>query len=354
MLAGAVLRRRFLDGSAAVAAVGARPLWAASAHQRTIAALTPPRGRLLHGTFPGGFTGEEDDITLAQVKTYERAVGKHVAWVMFSHNWFQGRRFPAATARWIIAHGSTPYIRLMLRSDSREMAREPHYTLEKIAAGEFDADLARWGQDVAALGVPVIAEYGTEMNGEWFRWNGRWNGRAKGGARFRAAYRHIIEVTRAAGGDNIVWVFHINHADWPRARWNRFENYYPGDDVIDWLGVSLYSMLGPQEDEATGFQEGLDQPYARLRRMSPKKPIIVSEFGTDIHNPREPAAAWADRALKALLGGRWPGVIGFSWWNETWPNDDGVATDLRVWQDADLARVFRQRLRNSPIITRRQ
>lgn len=349
-------RRNFLIGaSAAALATGlpVLPAMAATPHARAVAALTPPRGRLIHGTYPGGFTGEEDDITLAQVQAYERAVGKHVAWVYFSHNWFQGRRFPTQTARWIIAHGATPYVRLMLRSDTEEYRRERRYTLPRIAAGKFDADLTAWGRAVAALGVPVLAEFGTEMNGDWFRWNGRWYGRAKGPEKFRAAYRHIIDVTRAAGAHNIVWVFHVNHADSPRARWNRFENYYPGDDYIDWLGVSLYSMLGPDEDEPTDFIEGMDAAYARLRRMAPGKPVILAEFGTDIRNPREPAAAWADRALGAIVGRRWPQLIGFSWWNETWPNDDNTPTDLRVWKDADLARVFRQRLARAPLVTRR-
>ncbi len=345
-------RRGFLAGAATILATP-NTLLAADPHARALAALTPPRGRLLHGTFPGGFTGAEDDITLAQVKAYERAVGQHVAWVVFSDNWFHRRRFPTETARWVIAHGSTPYVRLMLRSNSHEYEREPVYTLKRIAGGRFDADLTRWGRDAAALGVPVIAEYGTEMNGEWFRWNGRWNGRAAGAKRFRAAYRRIIEVTRAAGADNVIWVFHVNHADIPDVRWNRFENYYPGDDVIDWLGVSLYSMLSPDEDEATDFVTGFDQTHARLRRMSPHKPVIVAEFGTDIANPREPAAPWADRALGAILGGRWPGLIGFSWWNETWPNEDDSTTDLRVWKDRDLAASFRARLARAPLVTRR-
>ncbi len=352
-------RRGFLAGSAAagLAGLSASPLSAAStsasAHARAVAALTPARGHLLHGTYPGGFTGEEDDITLTQVQAYERAVGKHVAWVCFSHNWFNGRRFPTDTARWIIAHGSTPYIRLMMRSDSEEMKRERTWTLKRIAEGRFDDDLTRWGRAAAALGVPIIAEYGTEMNGEWFRWNGRWNGRARGPGRFRAAYRHIIEVTRAAGADNVAWVFHINHEDAPDTRWNRFENYYPGDDVIDWLGVSAYSMLGPDEDERTDFVATFDRAYGRLRQMAPQKPVIVAEFGTDIHNPLEPAAPWADRALAAITGGRWPGLIGFSWWNETWPNGDNTPTDLRVWKDGELARVFRRRLRNAPLVARR-
>ena len=337
---------------AALFVFASTPLFAGP-HEDAVARLTPPAGSYLHGTYPGGTTGEEDDITLAQVKDYERAVGKHVAWVMLSNNWYDNRRFPTDTARWIIGHGATPYVRLMMRTNSNEYERERVYTLKRIAAGQFDADLAQWGRDVAALNVPVIAEFGTEMNGEWFRWNARWNGRSKGAERFRNAYRRIIDVTRAAGATNVVWVFHVNHQDGPNKSWNRLENYYPGDDYIDWLGVSLYSMLGPDEDEPTDFTSGFDAVYGRLRAMAPGKPIVISEFATDIHNPREPAAPWADKALRNILGGRWPGLIGFSWWNETWPNDDNTPTDLRVSQDAALAQVFRTRLARARLITRR-
>ncbi len=344
-------RRDFLAGAGALGLAG--PSWAATPHDRAVRALTPLPGRLLHGTYPGGTTGEEDDITPAGVQAYEAAVGRHVAWVYFSHNWYHGRRFPTATARWILAHGSTPYVRLMMRSDSEEFKPEPRFTLARIAQGRFDDDLVRWGRDAAALGVPVLAEFGTEMNGDWFRWNGRWNGRGRGAERFRAAYRHIVEVTRAAGAENIVWVFHVNHEDAPGRRWNRFENYYPGADVIDWLGVSVYGMLGPDEQAPTDFVAALDAAHARLRRMAPDKPVIVAEFGTDIHNPRAPAAAWADRALAALLGRRWPGLIGFSWWNESWENQDESVTDLRLSQAPDLARVFRKRLAGGRLVTRR-
>ncbi|HHB81675.1 MAG TPA: beta-mannanase [Aliiroseovarius sp.] len=349
------LSRRVFALSSWIVALGlvlslAQPIPAAD-HASAVAALTPPAGRFLHGTFPGGYTGEEDDITLAQVKDYERAVGRPVSYVYFSHNWFHGRAFPTATARWIIGHGATPYVRLMMRTDSEEYKPEPLYTLARIAAGNFDSDLAAWGRKAAALGVPVLAEFGTEMNGEWFRWNGRWNGGAKGPALFAKAYRHIIDVTRAAGADNLVWVFHVNHGDAPEIGWNMLERYYPGDDYIDWLAVSLYSAQDPQETWRTSFPGAFTKVYRRLTALAPGKPVVLAEFGTDVHNPREPAAPWADQALGQILSHRWPQLIGFSWWNETWENDDFPAhnTDMRVTSDPALAAVFRKHLAHAPL-----
>ena len=77
---------------------------------------TPPAGKLYHAVYPGGVTGEEDDLTPADVDAYEAEAGKPVAWVYFSQNWYRDRLFPAATATWIQDRGAVPYIRLMIRS----------------------------------------------------------------------------------------------------------------------------------------------------------------------------------------------------------------------------------------------
>ncbi len=315
-------------------------------HADALWQLAPAAGRLLHGVYPGGTTGYEDDITPKSLRAYTRAVGRQVAWVMFSNNWFSNRNFPVKTARWIRQHKSTPYVRLMLRSDTEQDHREPVFTLDAIVRGDFDADIAKWGQQAARFATPVISEFGTEMNGSWFPWNARWNGRRQGAKLFRDAYRHIIDVTRAAGAGNIIWVFHVNNADDPVKNWNRFEKYYPGDDYIDWLGVSIYSMQAPYDTEKTGFVKSLPRVMNRFNRMAPDKPVIVAEFGTDVHNSREPAAIWADGALRLMLGRRWPNLIGFSWWNETWENDDDPTrnTDMRVQSSTPLARVFRKHL----------
>lgn len=52
----------------------------------------PPTGKIYHAVFPGGVTdwGEEDDITLNDLRSYEQQVGKTAVWVYFSHNWFRG------------------------------------------------------------------------------------------------------------------------------------------------------------------------------------------------------------------------------------------------------------------------
>ena len=321
-----------------------------------IQTLVEPRaGNYYHGVFPGSKNGMGGDITLSDVKVYQHAVGKSLAWVYFWNNWYENPHFPYDTASWIRANGSVPYIRLMLLSSPTIPRPDPVYSLQNIIDGKFDALFRNWMQDARKFGSPVIAEYGVEVNGWWFPWNGLYN--KEGGsyedsvARFREAYRHIIRIGREEGAYNIRWVFHVDPWDEPIVDWNKFENYYPGDEWIDWVGASVYGRQLPSDPQAESFRSQMDWVYGRMQRLT-DKPFIVCEFGTidDAHQP-----AWTTAALSDLLGGRWPRVIGFSWWNASFENDriSGLASNMQVQENPNLQAIFRKYVgQNQAVISR--
>lgn len=323
----------------------------------------PPGGKLYHGVYPGGVTGEESDLTLDDLRSYEEAAGKSVFWVYFSHNWYEGREFPLETAKWIRDAGSIPYIRLMLRSSAEHGIAEPLFSLQAILDGNFDADFHNWCTSARDFATPLLVEYGTEVNGEWFSWNGVWNGAGKttgygdpskpdGPERFQDAYRHIIQICRNEGAENITWVFHINASDNPDEEWNAFENYYPGEEWIDWIGISNYGVQTPQDDYWEEFRVGMDAVFSRIDALTADKPIFVAEFGVAKNNPLGDQAAWARSALSDITTFRWPRLIGFSWWNERWQNDDNPNHDttMRLQDNPELAAVFQELVGNNPIV----
>ena len=305
----------------------------------------PPSGKLYHGFYYDGPALNEHDVTPQDVAKYENAVGKKTAWIFFSDNWFESRKFPGAMCEWIRDLGKVPYVRLMLRSDVEQNRPEKIFTLEKIIRGEFDEDLRNWAREAKTFQSPILIEWGMEPNGDWFSWNGKWNGGAKTGpANYIAAYRHIVDLMRAEGANNLQWVWHVNWFDSPEAKWNRFENYYPGDAYCDWIGLSAYGPLTPTTPDGTErLRFKMHEAYPRLTKLAPDKPIVIAEFGCDLHNRRVSADAWAKSALEDLFSGRWPAVIGFCWWNEAWENDDHKKhdTDMNILHDRALTNVFR-------------
>lgn len=316
----------------------------------------PPAGKLYHGVFPGGRDGMCSDITPADLAAFIRVTGKTPTWVYFCNNWYESPAFPESTATWIRASGSVPYIRMMLLSSRYIPCPDPLYRLENIIRGKFDPQLRQWMRDAKRFGSPLLAEYGVEVDGFWFPWNGLWN--REGGTyedaveRFRKAYRHIIQLAREEGAYNVRWVFHVDPYDEPRDEWNHFEHYYPGDEWIDWVGVSVYGRQAPSDEYYPSFRQQMDGAYRRLARLT-NKPVIVCEFGTIADAGQ---TAWANAALSDLLGARWPRVIGFSWWNAAFSNDlvnPKNRSDMRVQNSPHLAALFRDRIgRNAEVLSR--
>jgi hypothetical protein len=282
------------------------------------------------------------------VARYEQAVGAKTTWVYFSDNWFESRKFPVSMCGWIRGLGKVPFVRLMLRSDVDQKHAEKNFPLERIIAGDFDGDLRAWAHEAKTFASPLLIEWGTEPNGNWFGWNGKWNGGAQiGPARYVAAYRHIVDLFRADGADNLTWVWHVNWLDEPEKSWNRFENYFPGENYCDWVAVSAYGPTTPTTKDSTeSFRFKMRTAYPRLIKIAPGKPIIIAEFGCDLHNRRVDPVGWARSALDDLFSGRWPAVVGFCWWNEGWQNDDRKKddSDLIVLHDPELTRVFHEEL----------
>ncbi len=309
----------------------------------------PQQGALWLGVHPPvQYHATEMDVTNSSIASFARAVGKKPAIVVFSHEWGVNKSFPSKQFAEIFESGATPWVRLMLRSDIQQNKPEPLFTLSRILNGAYDAELRNWAVQVQNLGYPVIVEYGTEVNGKWFPWNGYWTGNAHGAEKFRETYRHIFQVLEKEGATNLVRVYHVNWHSNPDDSWNTIEAYYPGDEFVDIIGVSVYGALTPNEKNVKPFSEMMDLSYQEIAALNTSKPIIVAETGTDIHNPNMNSFLWTKDALMDLSSGRWPGVIGIVWWNSAWPNDSafGYNTSMRVEEDSTLQELLHNLIGN--------
>ncbi len=291
------------------------------------------------------------------MRRFERLAGRKLAWVYFSNNWWDGEvRFPRGDVERVSAMGRVPFVRLMARSVWREGKADPVFSMQSIADGSWDPAIHDWcaGAAVAMadLGTPLLAEFGTEVNGDWFPWNGSWNGAGAttgygdpavpdGPERFRDAYRRIVDICRAEGATGITWFFHVDLDGNPGAAWNRIAEYYPGDEWVDWIGVSDYGLLRPGWS-APDFAAKLDRGYDEVAALSPTKPIAVLEYGYAERRDPRPKARWVARAMRAVASGRWPRIAALSYWHEEWRNGDGSLSDLRIDSSPESLRAYRR------------
>lgn len=237
--------------------------------------LAPPARGLYHAAF-ANFGGTEDDVTPVKLSAFEKLSGRRLAWAYFSNNWYDGIVFPSAPVAVLKAAGKVPFIRLMMRSREGGIP-DPKYNLKQFLDGAHDEALKRWARDAKAAAVPLLLEFGTEVNGDWFPWSAKHNGGAEGPQRFRETYRRIARVFAGEGLKDVTWFFHVDANSAPEADWNTYAAYYPGDDVVDWIGVSIYGSRGPGHCER--FSDAIARSYPLLAAVSKDKPLAVLEWG---------------------------------------------------------------------------
>ena len=315
--------------------------------------VAPPERGILHGAMPSLLHEEARSGPEAaeRVRTFERLADRPLAWVYFSDNWFEGIEFPREALESVHEAGSVPFIRLMPRSGWEDGAADARYTLPRIAKGEFDADLRRWAQDARATRVPMLVDFGPEMNGNWFPWSGAFAGGADGGPEaYRTAYRHVIDLFRAEGADNVGFAFHVNVRPAPDEPWNDFAAYYPGDEYIDWIGLSAYGGVFPGFDWEP-LRRALDEAYPKLEALSPTKPIALLETGV-LEERGKDKAAWIRSAYAALTSGRYPRVKAAVWWHERWVNEDDRPSDVRIDSDAAATAAYRKAVAGPDFVAR--
>ncbi len=249
--------------------------------------VSPADGQLYHGANPD-FGGTEDIVNAEAIQDFETLAKKKIAWAYFSDNWYDAVKFPADAVETIQKEGRIPFIRLMPRTDFKDDSPDPVYTLQGIIDGKFDTVLTAWALEAKDNGKPLLVEFGTEVNGNWFPWCGLYNGGAAtdgygdptladGPERFRDAYRHIVTLFRNNGAVNITWFFHVDAYSAPEQAWNTIAAYYPGDEYVDWLGVSVYGPQTPSETYQS-FTDIMEDIYPHIIKLS-AKPIAILELG---------------------------------------------------------------------------
>jgi len=304
--------------------------------------VLPPQHGIYHAAFPG-LCPTEDCASASRLRAFEKLAGKRIVWAYFSDNWFEGIHFPLAKVRTIWSvHHTIPFIRLMPRAGWAEGCADRTYSLDKLLAGDFDDDLRAYARAAAGSRIPLMLEFGTEANGDWFPWSGPCNG---GPAVFKAAWRHVVRLFRDEGATNVTWVLHLDASE-P----GTLAAYYPGRQWVDWVGLSAYGAQQPS-DRWVSFRSVFAPAYAALARAAPGKPIALLEFGTVVERGHD-KAAWISAAFRELRSGRYPRLKAESWWNSNWTNGPGEAPSLmRIDTSPAVLRAYRSAVAASTFVS---
>lgn len=277
---------------------------------------------------------------------------------------------------------------------------EPTIALDAITV-EQASDLAQLLKGWNDQGVGVLLRFAHEMNGSWYKWGQQPEA-------YVAAFRLVADAVHAtAPGTAMLWAPNYGAgypfiggayeatADAPDfdlldtdgngtldADDDPYAPYYPGDDAVDWVGLSLYhwgdaypwgenelpedgkfvAQLTGTYDGANGDETGTPDFYAVYAEQH-DKPLAIVETAA-LFNTTEGGAdelalkqAWWQQVFAAEVFDRFPRLRMINWfeWNKAESEIGGDRINWTVTQDSEMLAAFvadlpRDRLRFAPLM----
>ena len=165
--------------------------------------------------------------------------------------------FDRAFANSVSAHGAVLLVQI-----------DPTYApIAQIAAGNYDRYLLSYADSVRSYGRPVVIGFGQEMNGTWYPWG--YNHVSP--ATFVVAWRHLVDLFRGQGADNVTWLWTINANRPADSSVPPLSSWWPGSKYVTWVGLDGF-YYRPSDT----FRSVFGQTIQQVRTFT-HEPVLLSE-----------------------------------------------------------------------------
>ncbi|MDO8705323.1 MAG: glycosyl hydrolase [Sulfuricaulis sp.] len=261
---------------------------------------------------------------------------------------------------------------------------EPHDGLNAITP-QIASDLAILLATYNRRGIPVFVRFAHEMNGFWYPWSQQ-------PKEYVRAFRALAyAIHRHAPLTAMLWAPNyggshpfagIRHDALPGSSNfqlldtnmdgridlldDMYTPYYPGDDAVDWVGMSLYHWgrkhpwgenETPEEysfvDRITGRYKGMNGDertvpnFYRIYVEQHRKPMAITETAA-LYNPaavgasgRKIKQAWWRQVFNQQVARDFPGIKMINWFEwKKFESEVGGVIDWRVTFDPEITKAF--------------
>jgi len=287
-----------------------------------------PEEGCYHGAFPPayGFPKESREGKGGMMlDTFEELVGKKLSMVLWYQGMWPGIRYNhnkprnfAEIQKWRSDYLGRNYDghRLMM------FGWLPKISSKRIAYGEFDDYFEEYFTDsidpakLDGIDDPIFFRPMNEFNSTWVEWG-------LDPYHFRQAWRRMYNIAEQTGAtEKHIFVWSVNHKSYPDEPWNNMDKYYPGDNYVDWVGISCYppSLKFVESEEARYPKDRLKEFYDLY---ADRKPLCIAEGGFSDSTDK---AKWVEEWFTTIKED-YPAIKAFIWENH---NDRVIQSDQKA------------------------
>lgn len=236
-----------------------------------------------------GISLEGDHILKKQLVSIEDEIGFKPSFInlflQFPEN-PSSKNFPLDALEEIWSFGSVPIITLepfILIHSKKQII-----TIDMLP--KYDQYLSYLSYVIKNFNRPIIIRLAHEMNISKYHW-GVNKLDERSATIYKDLYRYIVLFFKQEKVNNILWAFCPNADSVPNLAWNNIENYYPGDDVVDILGLDGYDFGSELIDGWQSYPRSFEQIFSSslkiLKKLNSRLPIFIFETATNDENRKK-------------------------------------------------------------------
>lgn len=194
--------------------------------------LLPPQGKLWFGA-----TRSELPQSLYGMYELDSIVPGGMSIVSFYQAWGDGEThaFPDNALHNMHKAQLIPMITWepWLSAFVNQNGKEPKSSLALITSGAFDSYIRAWARGAVRHGKPILLRLAHESTNPQYPWASAYGNTMQD---YKAFWKHVRAIFQSEGAQNVAFV-------WTPYGLNEQE-YYPGDDLVDWIGLDLFNYGG--------------------------------------------------------------------------------------------------------------
>jgi cellulose synthase (UDP-forming) len=233
--------------------------------------------------------------SLTAVSAFEKAIDAPANIISLYQAWGPAslEQFPGALLEKINAQGSIPmitwepWVSLFAPQPGWPQLQREQKAMAAIAAGVLDEYIHAYAKKIRDYHKPIFIRFAHEADNPAYPWSTTGNNTAE---EYKAAWQKLVAMFAADGVSNVTWVW----TPWQRST---AKTYYPGDGIIDWIGITCLNYGAASWDGKWRSFEEIYEPYKRAL-LPFKKPIMLAEFGST--NYGGDANQWLSDAIERI------------------------------------------------------
>lgn len=205
----------------------------------------------------------------------EAVLQRPIEVAMWYQQWGAGWGIKHFHPNWVKSAGARDVVIKWDPMKLRANPTDPAFSIKSIINGAHDTYIESWARAIGKIDKTIYLCSLSEMNGFWHGWSKTFGLNTPD--EYVQAWRHLHEIFANVGTTNARWIWAPNAGDTPDD--NRMEDYYPGSEYVDVLGLSVYNWGTVKTwSRWRSFAEIIQPYYDRIGKLG-SQPIWIAEMG---------------------------------------------------------------------------